>query len=555
MIVKIIKISLEIFPKNKRLQIENFLRKIYHSMQKQPSASFFLIHDFFLNLKFKKPADYSIFPSIPKQINDKIISMSSQNKVRMKDESKYDNPLLIMEKHSTNTLNKLDENIIGIKGDMSVYKDLHEWLFPYIRAYINSPFALVNTRSWISKPKSSRFGPNDNHTDGFHKGHIKVMLYSTPLNKDHGELDIKGVRITNLEKGSAVAFRNSDVEHSGIPGKSKLRISTEITCMRTLVNITQEHPGSLLGRHYKSILTPYFLYIKKNGLFTFLGLIISTILFLRKNYFKTGVLQYIYDCILSFLNKILKTKKINIGSGRNIFLNWSSLDELDYPGITKIKLDENVNFPFSDKSISISYTSHNLEHLDDKTVERVIKESARVLKKGGFFVIKIPDFDFFIQKYRENDTNFFNHTGAEGVTWSWKNKNVEDNIENRVAMMICGYWNKEYGDHFSGNVNFSNKAYHGPPIIENKKLETILKNNSIRKISKELRSIPPKMDDFKSFNHQNAWSKNDLIKLVERESFKFIDLDKKEILHKFSKEIPTLNEYKSWSMYTVFERN
>ena len=556
MIVKIVKNFLSVLPKNKSLQVEHHLRKIYHFLQTQPSASFFYIHDFLLSLKFKKPNEYTVFSPIPKQLNNKIIEMSIKNQVYMKDQVKFKHPVLIMDKHSSATLDKLDENIIGFKGDMSVYKDLHEWLFPQIRKYINSPFAFVNTRSWVSKPGGKRYGPNDTHKDGFYKGHIKVMVYSTPLNKKYGELEIEGKRFSGLKEGSSIAFQNSDIEHSGVPGETGLRISTEITCVRSLVNISQEHSGSLLGRHYKSFLTPYYYYIKKNGLLNFLGLILSTVFLLRKSrIYQTDFLKFIYCYVLSIVNKIIKIKKINIGSGRNIFFNWSSLDELDYPGIDKIKLNERVKLPFVNKTISVAYTSHNLEHLDDKTVDRVIKEIARVTKKGGYLVIKIPDFDFFLEKYRENDTNFFIGTGAEGVTWSWKNKKIEDNIENRVAMMICGYWNQEYGDHFSGKVNINDKAYHGPPILENNKLKSILTNNTVREICKELRSIPPKMKDFKAFNHQNAWSKGDLTKLVEKEDFKFIDLNKDEILKIFSSEIPTLQEYKSWSMYTVFQKN
>lgn len=560
MIVGFVKNILTILPSNKKEQVEEKLRKFYHFLQKQPSASFFLIHEVLLSIIFKKPKNYSVFSPIPKQLNDKLIKMSFENQTSLKKEKLSYNPLLLMEKHSSTTIDKLDQNIIGIKGDMSVYNDVHQWLFPQIREYVNSPIAFVNTRSWISKPGSSRYGPNDNHTDGFYDGHIKVMLYSTPLNKDYGELELKGEIITGLEQGSSVAFRNSDVEHSGLPGETQNRISTEITCMRCFVNIAQEHAGALLGRHYKSILTPYFLYIKKNGLSKFLGLILGTLLFLKSNKIRYNILgkNNIFKCIYSYslalINKCLKIEKINIGSGRNVFLKWASIDELDYPGIDKIKLDEKVIFPYDSKSVSIAYTSHNIEHLNDKTVDRVIQESGRVIKKNGFLVIKIPDFEYFIQKYRENDTNFFINTGAEGVSWSWKNKNVNDTIENRVAMMICGYWNKDYGDHFSGNVNFNNKAYHGPPLIKHEKLKHILENCSVREICKKLREIPLKEKDFKAFNHQNAWSANDLIKVVEKHGFDFVNLSKKQILSKFLKDIPTLKDYMDWSMYVVFKK-
>lgn len=50
-----------------------------------------------------------------------------------------------------------------------------------------------------------------------------------------------------------------------------------------------------------------------------------------------------------------------------------------------------------------------------------------------------------------------NDKGTEYVVWSWASKDIEDTFENRLAMMFCGYWNKEFGDHFSGRINFNSK--------------------------------------------------------------------------------------------------
>jgi hypothetical protein len=43
----------------------------------------------------------------------------------------------------------------------------------FSRKHIGSPFVLLNTRIWKSKPKSQRFGPNAWHKDGFALGHLK----------------------------------------------------------------------------------------------------------------------------------------------------------------------------------------------------------------------------------------------------------------------------------------------------------------------------------------------------------------------------------------------
>ena len=83
------------------------------------------------------------------------------------------------------------------------------------------------------------------------------MVYLTPLNDAYGsfswrDLDGNEHHLNDKPIGTAVCFRNSDIEHSGVPGSTYERISIEVTLMITLVDGQQEWPGDFFGRHLKN---------------------------------------------------------------------------------------------------------------------------------------------------------------------------------------------------------------------------------------------------------------------------------------------------------------
>jgi len=78
-----------------------------------------------------------------------------------------------------------------------------------IKSYVKSPFCFVNVRAWKTLPNSELFGPNTLHTDGFYPGHLKVMLYLTPLSKESGSLQVGQELIIDKPAGTAVIFKNS----------------------------------------------------------------------------------------------------------------------------------------------------------------------------------------------------------------------------------------------------------------------------------------------------------------------------------------------------------
>jgi len=148
---------------------------------------------------------------------------------------------------------------------------------------------------------------------------------------------------------------------------------------------------------------------------------------------------------VDFINKILcwvkrnqitkpKTKltKINVGSGAQVSAGWINIDVgisyffsksptfilkklYNFSGYkhllsreqycdilrnhTLIHHDVGFGIPFSDDSVDYLYASHFLEHLFIKDAKKFLRESYRVLKKGGILRVCVPDLERIIQLY------------------------------------------------------------------------------------------------------------------------------------------------------------
>ena len=117
---------------------------------------------------------------------------------------------------------------------------------------------------------------------------------------------------------------------------------------------------------------------------------------------------------------------INIGCGSHPINGWKNYDYNKFIFLAKIKpiyiffknlrfipfgykrfmetvINNNISYcnagkhiPEKDNSVSILYSSHMLEHLDDKETDIFLKESLRVLIKGGLIRIVIPDFEILL---------------------------------------------------------------------------------------------------------------------------------------------------------------
>jgi len=104
--------------------------------------------------------------------------------------------------------------------------------------------------------------------------------------------------------------------------------------------------------------------------------------------------------------------KLNLGCGKQ-----------KCPGWTRVNLsraDININFetmdklPIENNSCEVIFCGHLIEHLNDKTNQKLFQEVHRVLKRNGIFRIITPDFDLYKKYYFQNDIELFNQFTIKG---------------------------------------------------------------------------------------------------------------------------------------------
>jgi hypothetical protein len=122
---------------------------------------------------------------------------------------------------------------------------------PVARA-LGSPWRVLNVRAWTTPAAATAYGMYAFHHDGFPVAIFKIMIYFTPMDQEHGTLEIdRDGEIMALSGPAAswVLFYNSTIIHRGIPGTAFERASAEITLSRAKnFDLTLRQPG--LNAHY-----------------------------------------------------------------------------------------------------------------------------------------------------------------------------------------------------------------------------------------------------------------------------------------------------------------
>ena len=108
--------------------------------------------------------------------------------------------------------------------------------------------------------------------------------------------------------------------------------------------------------------------------------------------------------------------KLNIGCCVSPKDGYINIDMIDYG--QEIIRDITRGLPFNDNSVDEIFTSHTLEHIENKDVPFVWEEMYRVLKPNGIIDIIVPH-------ARENQAFMMNH-------WSY--------WEEAVVEVLCNMW-------------------------------------------------------------------------------------------------------------------
>jgi SAM-dependent methyltransferase len=240
-------------------------------------------------------------------------------------------------------------------------------------------------------------------------------------------------------------------------------------------------------------------------------------------------------------------RAINIGGGGKFKADgWLNLDNV---GAAPFALTPECTLPVADGSLDLVYSSHTLEHLDDATVARVLAESYRVLKPDGMLLIKIPDFDLILDRYRRNDFNFFlRWPNIRTMTETCGSRGVAVSIASIAAQCFCGFWNSAFGDMFAGYNVKQLGAYYGPPVMSEGELQSVIAMTSPHDIAATLRAHVIEHERDYTFNHQNAWSRDEFSTLLLDAGFSVTSHDPDRVISEH-RAVPGIDGMRDISAY------
>ena len=212
---------------------------------------------------------------------------------------------------------------------------------------------------------------------------------------------------------------------------------------------------------------------------------------------------------------------INIGGGSFSKSDWINFDIRD----NDIKENQMLwdftkqrSFPLKDSSVQYCYTGHCIEHLDDDTIDFLFKDVYRVLKKGGVFLIKIPDFERLKEAYLNKEYDFFtNEWGLENFDEAFCRNDIPVNIETYLALIFAGYTKFTQDSIYSSKKDSCSALF--PPNVSSAEIKEKIESLSIKDFSKFLVQRLPENAHNKT--HINAFTADELISRLEREGFEY----------------------------------
>ncbi|PLY03574.1 MAG: hypothetical protein C0623_00730 [Desulfuromonas sp.] len=99
---------------------------------------------------------------------------------------------------------------------------------------------------------------------------------------------------------------------------------------------------------------------------------------------------------------------INLGSGGAVVPGFVNID---FFGTAGVDYSADLRFPLKIPSNTACgiFSEHTLEHLTYTETENLLRECYRIIVPGGGIRIVVPDLSIFMQKYIDNDLEWFRH--------------------------------------------------------------------------------------------------------------------------------------------------
>jgi hypothetical protein len=392
-----------------------------------------------------------------------------------------------------------------------------------------------NVRAWSVKPQAN-FGGATWHFDGFSRYQRKVMLYLDPPDSALGPVEFASrngdVRRLQERAPACMLFDAAILVHRGRPAVSRWRPAIEVTLLpseatnttlifagqnaRVPVHCNDQIERLLSARRYRPGQRPL-----KGGFKRHLKEYLKKTGGLKKKIAK-ALRGERRDRNLPDLRNL--AWRLNIGGGRKfVHRGWLNLEGVATPNNQfPTILGPDTIFPVASGTIGIVYSSHSLEHLDDETVSQMLRETRRAIADNGIFIVKLPDFDAVLKAWqrRDNEMFFVRKWGFPEITPTWPSRGVDDNLDSRAACVFCGFWNKAHGSLFDGRARADAAgAYSGPPVQIARLAPELVKLTSPHEVARRLRQAVVETETDYTFNHQNAWSRDEFGQLLAQAGF------------------------------------
>lgn len=143
---------------------------------------------------------------------------------------------------------------------------------------------------------------------------------------------------------------------------------------------------------------------------------------------------------------------INIGAGDFSHPYWRNVDygsswyaAAQRAGFVEYDLTACAPLPFETASVAIAYTSHTIEHVDDRAVANVLRECHRVLRPGGALRITCPDAELLYRTLTLGARDWWRwrarwFTGKLSDAPSLDAVTLEDYLVREVATARCRFY-------------------------------------------------------------------------------------------------------------------
>lgn len=410
-------------------------------------------------------------------------------------------------------------------------------------------FAIANVRAWETYPDDD-FGPTAWHADAYSSFANKIMVYPAPMNAHNGTLEIYdrqgNLHALETEWPAAVLFDNAQLLHRGRPGKVTRR-AIEVQTMpaeRTSIEYVYAGQNARGPLNFSPLIQAQLMKERYRPSFNWRALIPEPVKAVIRRVLRGRTAPAPKPEVITNHGAYL-----NIGGGAGFqHTGWVNLESAVGPkNLFPFHLTPGCIFPVRSGIMQKVYSSHCLEHLDDATVAQVLREARRVIARDGRLVIKIPDFDEVLERWRAADKGYFDRWYIDSVVHSWPNKNMPDTLSMRASFIFCGYWNAAWGDHFSSERRQRPGAYHGPATTA-AKIDAILEGHPPHTIAQVLSDYVRSRESDYTFNHQNAWSRAEFADLLHKHGFCLQSTDRASILAEHF-DIPDITSNEAISAY------